>query len=77
MDKRSRQNDEDEFDFEQDENGKYIKPDDYNCLYCNKIEQKKINKNFKNKIYDEILKLIKTKKQIEKCKQLIEELKKY
>ena len=57
--------------FKQDENGNYIKPDDYNCILCNKLEQEKTNINRKNEIYDEILKLIKTKKHNKKCKELI------
>ena len=62
-------------DFEYDADDNLIKPDGYNCISCNKIEQEKKINNRKNEIYDEILKLLKTKKQITKCKQLIDELK--
>ena len=61
--------------FECDINGNIIKPDDYNCILCDNIEQEKTNINRKNEIYDEILKVIKTKKHNKKCKELIEELK--
>ena len=47
---------------------KFIKPYDYNCDSCNK-------KKRQIEIIDEILKLVTVKKNIEKCKKLIEELK--
>jgi len=57
-----------EDDLKRDENGKFIKPYDYNCDSCNK-------KKRQIEIIDEILKLVTVKKNIEKCKKLIEELK--
>ena len=49
-----------------DQNGKFIKPDDYNCISCDN-QQRHIE------MVEEILKLV-PETNIEKCKQLIEEI---
>ena len=61
--------------FKQDIKGNYIKPNDYNCLSCNKKNYIYVHDRRKYEIYDEILNIIKTKRQNEKCKILIDELK--
>jgi hypothetical protein len=63
----------DENDLKCDENG-YIKPDDYTCVSCDAIKQKK-NKRNQDVILNNILKLVTVKKNYDKCKKLIEELK--